>query len=161
MSAYKNYGKITINPTKMDPDGTTYDLYKKTTSTGSSVGEIPTCTMRFVGEGDAYHDGNYFYTKCVNGVISTEHVVTNGDRMKNFDITLENVVCGSIVEFNWSTDLWGELVNLSSDIDGDAWQYASLGGYGAANESTFFVASTTPGSTSVITLTATEGNSWG
>lgn len=71
---------------------------------GSSGGgaEVKTCNVRFVSNSmwsPAYTIGYYAYTKYENGKIETVRVDSEEE---GFDITLENVVCGSILYFPWS-----------------------------------------------------------
>ena len=75
-------------------------------------GGVNTCTMRFIPytSSSAWETinpatlfGDYYYTKCVNGVISAE-AVTDLGMTSDFDITIENVVCGSFLYFGSSAD---------------------------------------------------------
>ena len=124
----------------------------KVTGTASvSAGiEIPTCTMRFMdmlkeqaGDEDTFHALclGYNYTKCENGVISVVSAWNAGEDEdgSNFDFTFENVVCGSIVMFNWMCDWengaeWGVVNHEGAEIE-------YLDDYvNAMNETTAFVA---------------------
>ena len=108
--------------------------------------EIPTCTVRFVSGENVYYNYNYAYSKLENG-----KVVALGTDESNqtdvFDITFENVVCGSIMHFNWNYD--GDYADVT--VDGTAIQISS--GY-QVNESTLFVAPTVAGEVCTITIDA-------
>ena len=90
----------------------------------SGGAEFKTCTMRFVPY--SYSNGwetfeaakvynNYGYTKCVDGVISAE-LVRGDAATTNFDITIENVLCGSLLFFSSNA----EAVN-TDDANGGGW----------------------------------------
>ena len=96
----KQIGVITIPPNKLDPDGSEYMLYKKNADISGSS-EIPTCTVMFEDKGYAQHDGLCFYTKYENGVIVPVNIEKSSS-VSGFEVTLENVVCGSIIYFNWT-----------------------------------------------------------
>lgn len=73
-----------------------------------SSGGVDTCTVRFIpysGTGflgdivPAQYDGIYMYTKCVDGVVSHEVYINQDDVTLEYNIILENVVCGSIIYF--------------------------------------------------------------
>lgn len=80
-------------------------------SGGGGGGGVNTCTVRFVPYSassswetinPATFYGGYYYTKCVDGVISAEAVIS--EITSDFDITIENVVCGSFLYFSSNAD---------------------------------------------------------
>lgn len=92
--------------------------------------EIKTCTVRFIPHSfsdgwesfeNAKSYGIYGYTKCVDGVISTDFVRTN-EYTTDFDVTLENVVCGSFMLFSSNAErvtIEGENCATWDNIDAD------------------------------------------
>lgn len=114
---------------------------------GSGDEEIPTCTVTFhIGE-EVYAYGDYCYTKYEDGIISTESVYHNdGTSFDESSVTLENVVCGSLIYFHWYPDsAEGEIV-----LDGNVHIIAN----NTYNEyvTPLFVAQSEPNTTSTITL---------
>lgn len=105
MSNYKKYGSVTIPPTKIDPDGSAYDLYKKedvkTDSGSTDAAEIPTCTVKLVVGQNAKYMGSHAYVKYEGDAISTQNEFI-GMEMTKYDVTLRNVVCGSFIYFGWN-----------------------------------------------------------
>ena len=81
-------------------------------SSGGGAG-VKTCTVRIVAEDDCvYKDDTYYaYIKHENGV--TTLVEKRDAPSSNFDITLENVLCGSMIVFPWYGD------NESHSFDGE------------------------------------------
>lgn len=146
-----NY-EININPSEIDPDGTTYrGKFKKIndiggSSQGGSV-EIPTCTVKFVSGKNAEYGGFYSYTKCENGVISTIDI-SGQDTLTEFDIVLENVVCGSLINFSWwwQSTCWTGGANIA----GGAKQIGN--GLTGETESYLFIAPTVKGEICTIEL---------
>lgn len=63
--------------------------------------EIKTCTVRFVGGDNSMWWGIYAYTECVDGIISTKFTPQDEQLPgQYYDITLNNVVCGSAIYFD-------------------------------------------------------------
>ena len=60
---------------------------------------VDTCTVRFVSAGRVQFNGLCLYTTCVDGNITHQSYTNNSSY--TFDITLENVVCDSLVIFDW------------------------------------------------------------
>lgn len=145
------YGNISIAPNEIDPDGSQYDLYKKNQSSTDSEGsvEIPTCTVRFVPSEGGSHNGFYTYTRYENGVITP--VSSNEDEWVNeFDITMENVICGTVILFGWSYD--GDAGKIT--IDGGA---ECISNGLAVNETSSFRAPMTPGEVCTIEVGNHQG----
>ena len=72
-------------------------------SGGSGGGvEVKTCNVRFVGNSwaGATFGGVYAYTKLVGGKLEVSHLATY-ETNSEFDITLEDVVCGTVISFKW------------------------------------------------------------
>ena len=146
MSNKIKYGNISIAPNEIDPDGSQYDLYKKNQSSTDSGGsaEIPTCTVKFVNGGNGQCLGMYSYTKLENGAITPVSINT-GEYMDEFEITLEDVICGTVIYFSWSyTGDFGEVY-----ITGGASQ---LENNMAVNESPLFRAPMTAGEVCTIEI---------
>lgn len=118
---------------------------------GSGGGaEIKTCTVRFVDGGDACASGFRAYTKYEDGVCSTVEVGNhNADQVTDFDITLENVVCGSLIYFPWDFD--GDLGRIV--ISGSETATAVAAGR-AINETPHFAAPLENGAVCAITLSS-------
>ena len=143
-----NY-EININPSEIDPDGTTYrGKFKKindiegSSQCGSAA--IPTCTVKFVNGGNGQCLGIYSYTKLENGAITPVSINT-GEYMDEFEITLEDVICGTVIYFSWSyTGDVGEVY-----ITGGASQ---LENNMAVNESPLFRAPMTAGEVCTIEI---------
>ncbi len=116
----------------------------------SGGGAVSTCSMRFVDDGGASYNFCY-YTKCENGVIS---VVTMGDTFsegqEGFDITIENVVCGSLVYFRWQPAGWG-MPDAYIEGSPTADQLADLPGSAIAEGGTF-IAPKEPGGSCTVFL---------
>lgn len=72
-------------------------------SGGGGGAEVKTCTVRIIG-GDlnANFEGYYAYSKHENG--ATSLVEYEGGGGTRFNITLENVLCGSMILFWWNGD---------------------------------------------------------
>ena len=94
-----------------------------TIETGGGGAEIKTCTVKFepysASDGwetieGAHYYGQHVYTKCVDGVIST--VTEYGNSGTSYDITLENVVCGSLIWFDVNAETYDP-----SDLNGGEW----------------------------------------
>ena len=92
-------------------------------SGGGGGAEIKTCTVKFepysMSDGwetieGAHYYGHHVYTKCVDGVIST--VTEYGNSGTSYDITLENVVCGSLIWFDVNAETYDP-----SDLNGGEW----------------------------------------
>ena len=119
-------------------------------SGGGASAEIPTCTVEFVIGESAYYTGNYAYTKYENGVISTISVEYEDYQYEGEKFTFDNVVCGSIIHFDWSYD-WE---NVSA---GDIWVNGNASLIQTAdvtlNETCTFSAQLEPNSKSTITVT--------
>ena len=151
MSNYEKYGSVTIPPSKIDPDGSVYDLYKKEdakTDSGSiEAAGVPTCTVRVVVGQNAEYQGAHTYIKYEDDVISTQHDFL-GMNMTGYDVTLENVVCGSFIYFLWNPTSAADYG--MAYIEGGAEQL-SVGDRGS-NESYIFRAPSEPGSTCTIQL---------
>ena len=62
-------------------------------------GSVDTCTVRFVSTSLVRFNGLCLYTTCVDGNIT--HQSYTGDASYTFDITLENVICNSLIIFDW------------------------------------------------------------
>lgn len=126
-------------------------------SGGGGGGEIPTCTVRFVdGGGSSYT--HYHYTKCVDGVISTETVRNgSGDFEADFDITIENVVCSSIIYFNWSPEMFKEILPV---FEGSNTARQLLFYDGIVLESPIFLAPAEADSVCTVTFNDMGGGGW-
>lgn len=123
-------------------------------SGGGGSAEIPTCTVRFVSSENVYYDYCHAYSKLEDGNIVAVSI-DEGDMTDAFDITFENVVCGSIMYFNWGY-YEGDAY---ADVDGTAIQISN----GAAtNESSLFIAPTVAGEVCTITIGAWAwaGDDW-
>lgn len=114
-------------------------------------GEIPTCTVRFIGGENCYYRGIHHYTKCVDGVIS---LVSNNSTQSNqyFDYTFDNVVCGSIIYFSWS---YADADSGRADIVGNSIQ---LNDGNTTSESYLFRAPMTSGELCTIELIGDNGD---
>lgn len=121
-------------------------------ATGGGSAEIPTCTMRFKNGSDVQHNGSYSYTKYENGVMSLVSVETY-EYLSEFDITLENVVCDSIVIFGWM--YMGDWGNIA--VDGNARLLTD--GMGSPNETSIFGSPTAAGE--VCTIELQSGSDFG
>jgi hypothetical protein len=130
-----------------------YRLGQKRGGGGSSGGgaEIPTCTMRFVDslkgeeENDYYTHGvwcgGYHYMRYKDGVLSLES--HNDIREEtDFDITFENVVCGSPVMFVWSDTGDGDWLSIHFEGAGSNMETLLNDFNRTMNETTLFKAPT-------------------
>ena len=120
---------------------------------GVGGGEINTCTMRFVDDGDIGYT-HYHYIKCVNGVMSMETINNGdpyGDYMSGFDITIENIVCGSLIYFAWSNRGSG-FNDPYVTISGSQTSHQVAERDGVVLESCLFVAPEEPDVTCTVTL---------
>lgn len=130
---------------------------KKLDEAGGNSGgaEIATCTVRVMPMEEFHADwgttypgsideGRYVYTKCENGVISTV-VHEDYEIGTDYDLTLENVVCGSVIYLN----TWADQNTLSGGIT-EAFQYTGITG--------LFIAPETPGAVATVTLGWFESN---
>ena len=112
--------------------------------------EIPTCTIKFVIGENGQTDGVYAYTKYENGQFSTVEVNSDGTVFESgSEFVLENVVCGSFIDFIWGYDF------MSSDdgeilIDGGA--KVITNSMNSVNDTTWFKAQTEPNTVSTITV---------
>lgn len=134
-------------------------------SGGGGGAEIKTCTVKLESGNDVIYYGYYYYTKCEDGVAS---LVSVGDsyaveEIDTFDITLENVVCDSIIIFPWACiSSFGE---PSVEFDGDAYSDGissaiQLPYYDDAITTHIFKAPSEQGVTSTITFTSKSGGGW-
>lgn len=130
----------------VEMQGESYD------SSGGGSAEIPTCTMKFKNGSDVQHNGSYSYTKYENGVMSLVSVETY-EYLSEFDITLENVVCDSIVIFGWM--YMGDWGNIA--VDGNAKLLSD--GMGSPNETSIFGSPTAAGE--VCTIELQSGSDFG
>lgn len=117
-------------------------------SSGGGGAEVKTCTVRFVDGGDADASGYCAYTKYEDGVCSTVEVGEYyGNAATGFDITIENVVCGSLMLFPWDFDGdYGE-INISGSETA-----TSVAAGRAINETPHFAAPLENGAVCTITL---------
>ena len=143
-----NY-EININPSEVDPDGTRYrGKFKKLNSSAGASGsaEIPTCTVKFVFSDNAYSNDYIAYTKHEGGVTSIVSINSDTPEENRGEYTFENVVCDSIIYFNWYYDTeCGDIL-----IDGGVEQITnSVNGPGETN---LFKAQSEPNTVSTITL---------
>ena len=120
---------------------------------GGGSAEIPTCTVKFVvGEYGEYYS-IHSYTKCVNGVISTENFNDGSYETKGegTEIVLENVVCDSIIYFSWSYNWDAGAGDVWIDGNAEVIEMSNI----AVNESCLFKAQSEPNSISTITVMGT------
>lgn len=124
-------------------------------SSGGGTTEIPTCTVRFVSGENVTTYNVWNYTKYENGVFSTV-TVREDENITDFDITFENVVCGSTIYFHWTWN--GDGVNVL--IDGTATQLPF--GYYSTNESPIFASPTVANEVCTITINSPMegGDDW-
>jgi len=117
---------------------------------GGGSAEIPTCTVKFVVGTNGEYYGNHSYTKCVNGVISTEKVFDWNYEVKGegTEITLENVVCDSIIYFAWGYNWDASAGNIWVNGDVELLEMYSS----SINETCLFKAQSEPNSVSTITV---------
>lgn len=76
------------------------DQYVWEKAGGSSGGSVPTCTVRFVNGENVRYAGHLCCTRYVDGVFDF-YEVNDYEATNTFDITLDNVVCGSLILFEW------------------------------------------------------------
>ena len=126
--------------------------------------EIKTCTVRFVNgvEGNwgakAYFEGFMSYSKYDGGAITPTSVGSYEDGTDEFDITLENVVCGSLIYFPWYVDdPTGSSIGQAT-IEGSTTVEQMMMVGGMVAESALFTAPAEPNAVCVIALGA--GGSW-
>ena len=118
------------------------------TATGGGGAEVKTCTVRFVDGGDASSNNYCAYTKFADGVFSAETVGEISSPESGFDITIENVVCGSIIYFPWYYD--GDYGEFSVSGSETVTTVPDTQGY--SNESGHFVAPSENGAVCTITI---------
>lgn len=90
----KDLGYIAIGA---DATNTKYTWEKAGAGAGGSV---PTCTVRFVNGENVRYAGHLCCTRHVDGVFDF-YEVNDYEGTETFDITLDNVVCGSLILFEW------------------------------------------------------------
>lgn len=122
---------------------------------GGGSAEIPTCKVRFVSGENATTYNVWNYTKYENGEFSTV-TVREDENITDFDITFENVVCGSTIYFHWTWN--GDWVDVL--IDGTATQLPF--GYYSTDESPIFAAPTVANEVCTITINSPMegGDDW-